>query len=83
VTYKYVPRQKQSMECLQICDLDVSSGSTVAKKTVNVTRRYMSSLTAIDIGFVIEGNTPEELPEEMLGSIRLHQVDPTEAPTVY
>mmetsp|Transcript_28971 Transcript_28971/g.32491 ORF Transcript_28971/g.32491 Transcript_28971/m.32491 type:complete len:367 (+) Transcript_28971:69-1169(+) len=82
VTYKYVSSNK-SMACLQICDLNVASGSAVAKKTVNVTRRYMSSLTAIDIGFVIEGKTPEELPEEMLGSTRLHQVDPTEAPTVY
>ena len=81
VTYRYVPHQKH-MECLQICDLDVSSGSTVAKKTVSVTKRYLSSLTAVDIGFVIEGKTSEELPEEMLGSIRLHQVDPTEAPTL-
>lgn len=83
VSYKYVPRQNQSsMECLQICDLDISSGTTIAKKAVSVTRRYLSSLTAVDVGFVIEGKTPGELPEEMMGSTRLHQVDPSQAPSV-
>uniref|UniRef100_A0A7S0UJE2 Protein ENHANCED DISEASE RESISTANCE 2 C-terminal domain-containing protein n=2 Tax=Pseudo-nitzschia delicatissima TaxID=44447 RepID=A0A7S0UJE2_9STRA len=82
VSYKYIPRKSNSMECLQICDLDISSGTAIAKKTVNVTRRYMSSLLAVDIGFTIEGQTPEELPEEMMGSIRMHQVDPTQAPSV-
>jgi len=82
VSYKYIPRKNNSMECLQICDLDISSGTAIARKTVNVTRRYMSSLQAVDIGFVIEGKTPAELPEEMMGSIRMHQVDPTQAPSV-
>ena len=81
VRYKYIP-QKGSVNCLQICDLDISSGTAIAKKTVNVTKRYLSSLKAVDIGFVIEGKTPAELPEEMMGSTRLHQVDPTQAPTV-
>ena len=82
VSYKYIPRKSNSMECLQICDLDISSGTAIAKKTVNVTRRYLSSLQAVDIGFVIEGKTPAELPEEMMGSTRLHQVDPTQAPSI-
>eukprot|EP00536_Pseudo-nitzschia_multiseries_P004055 jgi/Psemu1/302313/fgenesh1_kg.65_\ len=81
VSYKYIPKQSQ-LECLQICDLDISSGTAIAKKTVNVTRRYLSSLKAVDIGFVIEGKTSAELPEEMMGSTRLHQVDPTQAPTL-
>lgn len=82
VSYKNIPRKNDSMECLQICDLDISSGTAIAIKTVNVTRRYLSSLRAVDIGFVIEGKSPEELPEEMMGSTRLHQVDPTQAPTI-
>lgn len=82
VSYKYIPRKNNSMECLQICDLDISSGTAIAKKTVSVTRRYLSSLQAVDIGFVIEGKTPAELPEEMMGSTRLHQVDPTQAPSL-
>jgi len=82
VSYKYVPRKNNSNECLQICDLDISSGTAIAKKTVNVTRRYLSSLQAVDIGFVIEGKTTAELPEQMMGSTRLHQVDPTQAPSI-
>ena len=71
------------MECLQICDLDISSGTAIAKKTVNVTRRYLSTLQAVDIGFVIEGKSQAELPEEMMGSTRLHQVDPCQAPNLF
>merc|ERR1719343_261967 len=82
VTYTYVPRNNDSLSCLQICDLDISSGTPIAKKTVNVTRRYLSSLHAVDIGFVIEGKSKVELPEEMMGSTRLHQVDPTQAPLI-
>ena len=82
VSYKYVPKQSQSSECIQICDLDISSGTTIAKKAVSVTRRYLSSLKAVDVGFVIEGKTRAELPEEMMGSTRLHQVDPTQAPSI-
>lgn len=82
VSYKYIPREGASSECLQICDLDISSGAAIAKKTVNVTRRYMSTLQAVDIGFVVEGKTPAELPEQMMGSTRLHHVDPTQAPSI-
>mmetsp|Transcript_9560 Transcript_9560/g.23181 ORF Transcript_9560/g.23181 Transcript_9560/m.23181 type:complete len:351 (-) Transcript_9560:145-1197(-) len=81
VSYQHIPQQNH-LECLQICDLDISSGSAIAKKTVSVTRRYLSTLKAVDIGFVIEGKTPAELPEEMMGSTRLHQVDPQQAPTI-
>ena len=82
VTYTYIPRKNDSLDCLQICDLDISSGTAIAKNAVNVTRRYLRSLQAVDIGFVIEGKSQAELPEEMMGSTRLHQVDPTQAPAV-
>ena len=43
----------------------------------------MSAL-AVDIGFVIEGKTESSgLPEEMMGAIRIHEVDPIKAPTVH
>jgi len=83
VSYKFIPRKNKNMECLQICDLDISSGTAIAKKTVNVTRRYLSTLQAVDIGFVIEGKSQAELPEEMMGSTRLHQVDPCQAPNLF
>lgn len=82
VSYQYVPPEDPSSECLQVCDLDIATGTAIAQKTVNVTRRYLSVLTAVDIGFVIEGKTPAELPEEMMGSTRLHQVDPTHATSI-
>jgi hypothetical protein len=41
----------------------------------------MSSL-GVDIGFVIEGKSKADLPEEILGAIRLHQADPSCSPTL-
>mmetsp|Transcript_14619 Transcript_14619/g.19086 ORF Transcript_14619/g.19086 Transcript_14619/m.19086 type:complete len:447 (-) Transcript_14619:296-1636(-) len=61
------------------CTLDIGSSSATAKRIVSVCRRYMSALT-VDIGFVIQGDTADELPEQMLGSIRVHGVDPLKAP---
>jgi hypothetical protein len=64
------------------CDLDIGNSSKTARRIVSVCRRYMSALS-VDIGFVIEGKTEEELPEEMMGAIRIHEVDPIKAPTVH
>ena len=58
--------------------LDIGSSSAAAKRIVSVCRRYMSSLT-VDIGFCIQSESPEELPEQMLGSIRVHGPDPLRA----
>lgn len=41
----------------------------------------MSSVT-VDLGFVIEGRTEDELPEQMLGCVRLHKIDALLAPTL-
>jgi len=48
---------------------------------VGVCRRYMNALTC-DIGFVIQGNTQDELPEQMMGATRIHGIDPVKAPTL-
>mmetsp|Transcript_21010 Transcript_21010/g.29660 ORF Transcript_21010/g.29660 Transcript_21010/m.29660 type:complete len:402 (-) Transcript_21010:383-1588(-) len=61
--------------------MDIGSGSNTAKRIVSVCRRYMNLLTT-DFGLVIQGNTPDELPEQMLGAIRIHSIDPLLAPTV-
>lgn len=63
---------------LILTTLDIGSGSATAKRIVSVCRRYMSALT-VDIGFVIQGDSTEELPEQMLGSIRIHGPDPLKA----
>ena len=41
-------------------------------------RSYTQSLT-IDLGFVIQGNTTEGLPEQMMTGLRLHGLDPLTA----
>jgi Protein ENHANCED DISEASE RESISTANCE 2, C-terminal len=83
VTYRYVPPSSSAEEAdfLQV-DLDVvGSAGRAAKKIVGVCRRYMSLMT-VDIGFVIEGRVAGELPEEMMGAVRIHECDPARAPTV-
>ena len=67
---------------LLVAELDIGNSSNTAKRIVSLCRRYMNALTC-DIGFVIEGNTAQELPEQMLGAIRIHGVDPLKAPTFF
>lgn len=66
---------------LLMVTLDIGNSSATAQRIVTVCRRYMSALT-VDIGFVIQGVTPEELPEQMMGAIRVHGPDPGQAPQV-
>lgn len=80
VNYKYTPQTGSKMDFLE-CELDIGSSSATARRIVSMCRRYMSSL-AVDIGFVIEGKTPAELPEQMMGAIRVHEIDPIKAPTI-
>ena len=82
VTYHYEPADEASgrAEYLEV-DLDIGNSSATAKRIVSVCRQYMRALT-VDIGFVIEGNTTDELPEQMLCSIRVHGPDPLKASTL-
>ena len=80
VKYKYTPKDGSKMDFLE-CELDIGSSSATARRIVSVCRRYMSALT-VDIGFVIEGKTPMELPEDMMGAIRVHEIDPIKAPSI-
>lgn len=80
VNYKYTPQAGSKMDFLE-CELDIGNSSATARRIVSVCRRYMSSLT-VDIGFVIEGKKPSDLPEEMMGAIRVHEIDPIKAPTI-
>jgi hypothetical protein len=80
VSYQYVPKEGSREEFL-LCDLDIGSSKPAAKRIVSVCRRYMSALS-VDIGFVIEGTTEQDLPEEMCGAIRIHQADPIRSPTI-
>ena len=85
VVYRYTPPEPHPLKPSEIrhgflvVDLDIGNSSATAKRIVSVCRRYMSALT-VDIGFVIEGQSPQELPEQMLGSVRIHQMDPLKSP---
>ena len=79
-SYMTIPADPASHEAALLqCTLDIGSSSTTAKRIVSVCRRYMSALT-VDIGFVIQGDTRHELPEQMLGACRIHGPDPLKAP---
>jgi Protein ENHANCED DISEASE RESISTANCE 2, C-terminal len=83
VSYQYIPSSDHTntttTKPVLIVTLDIGNSSTTAKRIVSVCRRYMNLLT-VDIGFVIQGETMEELPEQMLGAIRIHGPDPLKAP---
>lgn len=71
-------RNDELLAPLLITTLDIGNSSATAKRIVSVCRRYMSALT-VDLGFVIQAEEPHELPEQMLGSIRIHGPDPLKA----
>jgi Protein ENHANCED DISEASE RESISTANCE 2, C-terminal len=80
VTYQFTPATPNSdQKSLLTATLDIGNSSASAKRIVSVCRRYMSALT-VDIGFVIQGNCAAELPEQMLGAMRVHGPDPLKAP---
>ncbi|KAA3453407.1 Homeobox-leucine zipper ATHB-14-like protein [Gossypium australe] len=58
-------------------DIDVAS-STVGRSVCNLVIGYFSSLV-LELAFVIQGNTREELPETLLGTSRLNRVDVSKA----
>ncbi|XP_052884877.1 protein ENHANCED DISEASE RESISTANCE 2-like isoform X1 [Gossypium arboreum] len=58
-------------------DVDVAS-STVARSVCNLVIGYFSSMV-LELAFVIQGNTREELPETLLGTSRLNRVDLSKA----
>ncbi|CAI9091109.1 OLC1v1026045C1 [Oldenlandia corymbosa var. corymbosa] len=54
-------------------DVDVGS-STVARGVVSLVLGYLNNLV-IEMAFLIQGNTQEELPEVLLGTCRLNHLD--------
>jgi Protein ENHANCED DISEASE RESISTANCE 2, C-terminal len=80
VSYQFWPESpEKGHKPLLIATLDIGNSSATAKRIVSVCRRYMSALT-VDIGFVIQGESAAELPEQMLGAMRIHGPDPLKAP---
>lgn len=77
VNYVYQPAEDGKASYLE-ADLDIAA-SSAARGILSVARTYTQVLT-LDLGFVIQGNETDELPEQMLVGARLHGVDPLTAP---
>eukprot|EP00271_Cylindrocystis_brebissonii_P012561 TRINITY_DN312_c0_g1_i1.p1 TRINITY_DN312_c0_g1~~TRINITY_DN312_c0_g1_i1.p1 ORF type:complete len:881 (+),score=144.51 TRINITY_DN312_c0_g1_i1:380-3022(+) len=56
------------------CDVDIGS-STVANGIVRFVLGYVQTLV-VDMAFLIQANTDRELPERLLGSVRVSLLDP-------
>lgn len=54
-------------------DIDISANATAATVTSMVAG--WSKSIVLDIAVLLEGQAPEELPEKLLGTIRLHHLD--------
>ncbi|XP_057526843.1 protein ENHANCED DISEASE RESISTANCE 2-like isoform X1 [Amaranthus tricolor] len=57
--------------------IDIGS-STVARGVVSLVLGYLSNLV-IEMAFLIQANTDEELPEQLLGTCRLNHLDASKA----
>ncbi|KAL7571946.1 hypothetical protein ACA910_006576 [Epithemia clementina (nom. ined.)] len=79
VNYVYGPADAATNKAMYWeADLDIAA-SSAARGILSVTRAYTQVLT-LDLGFVVQGNREDELPEQMLVGARLHGVDPLTAP---
>lgn len=77
VNYVY-QKAEDKKACYLEADLDIVA-SAAARGILSCVRSYTQSLT-IDLGFVVQGNEDDELPEQMLVGARLHGLDPMNAP---
>ena len=81
VSYFYQPAEPEHGKAQYLeMDLDIVA-SSAARGILSVVRGYTNILT-MDLGFVIQGNQDDELPEQMLVGARLHSIDPLTAPNL-
>ena len=81
VSYFYQPAEPEKGKAQYLeMDLDIVA-SSAARGILSVVRGYTNVLT-MDLGFVIQGNQGDELPEQMLVGARLHSIDPLTAPNL-
>merc|ERR1712032_809506 len=78
VNYFYSPPDESKGHAAYLeVDFDIVS-SAAARSILSVTSNAASVLT-IDLGFTIEAQEDDELPEQMLTGQRLHGIDPMTA----
>ena len=79
VNYVYEKEEEGKAMYLEM-DLDIVA-SSAARGILSMVRTYTNVLT-MDLGFVVQGNQDDELPEQMLAGARLHGLDPLNAPAL-
>ncbi|KAL3936805.1 MAG: hypothetical protein SGBAC_007959 [Bacillariaceae sp.] len=77
VSYYYQKAEGEKALYLE-ADFDIVA-SSAARGILSCVRSYTQILT-LDLGFVVQGNSKDELPEQMLVGVRLHGIDPLTAP---
>ena len=61
------------------CDLDIGHSSLMARNIVMLCKGYTTVLT-LDFGFIVQSDEEDELPEHLLGAVRIHRLDPDNSP---
>ena len=80
INYVYQPSDGPNQALYLEADLDIAA-SSAARGILSVARSYTQILT-LNLGFVIQANEQDELPEQMLTGARLHGIDPLTAPSL-
>ena len=80
LSIEYTYQKAENGKALYLeADLDIAA-SAAARNILSVTKSYTQVLT-LDLGFLVEGQADDELPEQMLMGCRLHGIDPLTAPS--
>lgn len=77
ISYHFEPGNEKEQPYFE-ADLDIAA-SSAARGILSVARSYTNVLT-LNLGFVIEGQTEDELPERMMVGCCLHGIDPPSSP---
>ena len=80
INYVYQSSDGPNQALYLEADLDIAA-SSAARGILSVARSYTQILT-LNLGFVIQANEQDELPEQMLTGARLHGIDPLTAPSL-
>jgi hypothetical protein len=64
------------------CEVDINVNSAMVARTIFGTVKSYAKSLVVDLAFIIEGTDSEELPERVLGSVRLHKLDLALFPTL-
>lgn len=77
VSYYFRPKEEENKAPHLVAEIDINS--EVAKAVLNLCISCTKSLI-IDLGFLIQGDQADQLPEQMMVGTKLHRLDLSAAP---